>query len=605
MKQLFTKWCFIIGISLSNSLLSFSQDVNDFFVVSSRGKSTLLPAQQRKLEMLEKNGNTKSIHLVTIKNLIEHQKEGYFRFKLPGIPNVIISKADHVETNSAKDFSWSGTMVDRLGTVTLVSKDGELFGHIAVEDRKFELWPIGEKLYALTELDTSVLNSEECATVDTHVKDKNKPKNKGERFIDCSKHVRVLVLYTANAQASVPDINQTAILAVQQTNDALRNSGIFGDAYVQVGMAGPILLNFTESHVINDDVQALASNMDAQTLRNTNGADLVVLLTSSSYGATYGIVSQIGPNDATSYAIVTASAATGKYSFAHELGHLFGARHQQCGYYNNSGCDDTPGFAHGYPFVYFLYGYTTIMHQLRESFTRVPYYSNPNVSYGSPTGNAASNNNARQLWEQAPTVASFRPYTGVLSASVDIRVHYPAYGEYYCEPISVCGVAPHSYQWYLSYDGFDYGSVFSTDDVLIISPPQCTDLYVQLRIISSDNQQADHFFTLSHFGQGCEDSRIGVITSTETNEISDKNLEVFPNPIKDQVNVRYYLAEPRSTRIVLSNVQGQSLLTQQTEFQAQGWHEVTLGAIGLADGMYFMKIDHGNTSVTKKIVIKK
>lgn len=612
MKRTITKLLMVIGFLLISQFEGFSQELRtDFFGSSNREKSTLQVGQRSKLEILERSRQIKTVHLVTIKNLIEHQKEGYFGFKLPGLSDPIISKADHVEMKSTEDYSWSGVLQERLGTVTLISQAGELFGHIAVDDKKFELWPLGDDLYALTELDVSAFTSEECATVESTDNKVGESKSGYEnaRFVDCSQHARALVLFTANAQASVPNINQTAFLAVQQTNDALRNSGIFGDAHVQVGMAGPFFLDFTESGNISTDVNALAARADVQNLRNANGADLVILLTGSNYGSVLGIVQQIGPNDPTSYSIVTAGAATGSYSFAHELGHLFGGRHQQCSVWNNGGCDDTAGFAHGYGYSYGFLNLnkcSTIMHQIRNSYTRILYYANPNISHDGQSTGTSNNNNARQLWEQAPTIATFRPFIGQLAASADVKVHYPGFQQYTCEAVSICGVAPHTFEWRLGYDGFNYGGIISTDGAITVSPPTCANLFVWLRVFSSDSQQADFFFTLSHFNEGCEESRIRVITSIQEEEIqNDKGFNVFPNPAKEQINIRYYLPESGSTRVILSNFQGQSLITQENKLLEYGWHDLILATAGLSDGIYFLRLEKGDRTETQKIVIKK
>lgn len=77
--------------------------------------------------------------------------------------DVFISEANHEEKRQGNDFSWSGVLEERLGTVTLIFEDGELFGHISVDDKKFELYPLGEDVYALAELNVELLDSEECA----------------------------------------------------------------------------------------------------------------------------------------------------------------------------------------------------------------------------------------------------------------------------------------------------------------------------------------------------------------------------------------------------------------------------------------------------------
>lgn len=605
------RFCLIGMVIFSLITGAEAQDVAaDFFIQLSQSNVTLLIGQQKKIQKLNSGSRNKSVNLVSIGNFAQHQKEGYFLFRLPGVKDKLLSKAIHIETKSDRDFSWSGLLEGIPGTVTLISQNGELFGHIAVDDRKFELYPLGEQLYAIVEINPVFLAGEECAaTREPTEKDSiNKGENDNARFVDCSKHARILVLYTANAENAVPDINQTANLALHQANDAFRNSGIYGDAYVQAGMAGPFFLDFTETGDIQQDVQSLADISNVQTLRTNHGADLVILLTGNNYSS-YGIVQQIGPNNATSFSIVRATAATGAYTFAHELGHLFGARHQQCSIFagNGGGCDDTAGSAHGYSFNYGFLGLTkrsTVMHQLRDNYSRILYYSNPNINYdGQATGHVSSNFNANQLWNEALTVAAFRTFIGTLSASVDVRVHYPEFKQYTCEAVSICGESPHTFEWRISHDGFNYGSVVSTQGAFTYTNPLCTNIYVWLRIYSSDSQQADKFFTLSHMDEGCEESRRRA-ENTFVNDVQS-TVTAYPNPAFSEVTIKYYLAEAGMVRLSLIDNMGKSVILNNYERLEYGWHNFTINTTGIPAGIYLVKVESSHTTDVSKVAIQR
>src|SRR5690606_17234090 len=99
------------------------------------------------------------------------------------------------------------------------------------------------------------------------------------------------------------------------------------------------------------DVENLHNNATAQNLRNQFEADLVVLLTNGAwYGGFVGLAEAFGPAEDDAYAIVQVLHATSSLTFAHEVGHLMGGKHQQCSIFLNGGCDDTLGDAHGYGF---------------------------------------------------------------------------------------------------------------------------------------------------------------------------------------------------------------------------------------------------------------
>lgn len=425
------------------------------------------------------------------------------------------------------------------------------------------------------------------------------------RWTNCALPVRVLVLFTAAAQAAVANINQTATLAITQTNTAFTNSAIFSSS-IQVSMAGPIQIDFNETANIAADVNTLAGRADVQALRNDNGADFVVLLTNgTNYGAVIGIANAIGPNNPNSYVVVQATGATGTFSFAHELGHLFGGRHQQCNLFQNNGCDDTVGFAHGFSFGS---SNTTLMHQLRSGFNRQLNYSNPNVSISNnPTGIAATNHNSRQISESAPIVSAFRPFIGELSASAIVRKAFPNpdQEQYRCEAVATCGQSAISYEWRVSSDGFGYGGVLSISEFYTVTIPNCSLYYVWLRIYSADGQAANHFFTVgTPSGGNCIYARLAEISSILESEKQDEAIRIYPNPAQSSVNTQFFLNGTESVSIDVLDMQGVKLINSTQNLEL-GWHTNKLNIENLSNGIYFIRIQKQSGSALRKIVISK
>lgn len=127
-----------------------------------------------------------------------------------------------------------------------------------------------------------------------------------------------------NAEAN---INNRIALAIAQTNQALLNSNVVPQNARVVLSGSALLPGFTETERIGDDVATYAARSDVQTTRTITQSDLMILLTNGPYGS-YGVVRAIGPQFATSFGIVqTGAATTGRFTFAHEVAHLFGARH--------------------------------------------------------------------------------------------------------------------------------------------------------------------------------------------------------------------------------------------------------------------------------------
>ena len=157
---------------------------------------------------------------------------------------------------------------------------------------------------------------------------------------------------------------------------------------------------------------------EAHAWRDTYGADLVSLFIEN--GAYCGL-GWLVSSATSAFTAVNRGCAGPNLSFAHELGHNIGARHDP--YVDSS---NSP-YAYGHGYVYAAGLWRTVMAYNNAcaaagvSCTRIPYFSNPDVSYGSPataTGTVATHDNARVHDERANTVANFRQSVIVAAPSV-------------------------------------------------------------------------------------------------------------------------------------------------------------------------------------------
>ena len=145
---------------------------------------------------------------------------------------------------------------------------------------------------------------------------------------------------------------------------------------------------------------------NVHTLRNTHGADLVSLFVEN--GSFCGLAA-VNASATNAFSVVSRSCATGNLSFAHELGHNFGALHDL--YVSPQTSPDPHG--HGYADIAgewrTVMAYNNACVAAGTSCMRVAQFSNPDVSYaGAPTGTLATHDNARVHDERALTVANFR-----------------------------------------------------------------------------------------------------------------------------------------------------------------------------------------------------
>lgn len=175
-------------------------------------------------------------------------------------------------------------------------------------------------------------------------------------------------------------------------------------------LAVSVQVNYTESGNHATDLARFAGTTDGymdwiHCARDRYVADVCALLvTSPDY---CGLAMAILATPQTAFCTVLWSCAVGRYSLAHEIGHLQGARHEE---------DPSPNpFAYGHGFLRKTSpGRVKTVMAIHECCLRDPYWSSPDIYVGGdpnyPMGTTNWNHNARVLNETAWTISSFRTF---------------------------------------------------------------------------------------------------------------------------------------------------------------------------------------------------
>lgn len=79
----------------------------------------------------------------------------------------------------------------------------------------------------------------------------------------------------------------------------------------------------------------------------------------------------------------------------------------------------------------------------------------------------------------------------------------------------------------------------------------------------------------------------------------------YPNPFNPSTRIKYQLAISGHVVLTIYNLGGQEIATVVNEFQAVGEHEVTWQPNGLPSGLYFYRIQAGEYSDAKKLILQK
>ena len=227
--------------------------------------------------------------------------------------------------------------------------------------------------------------------------------------------IDVMVVYTPSARGAVG--GTTAMinminLAVSETNQSYNNSGITQ----RLNLVHAAEVSYTSSGDFGTDLGRLQNDNDGymdnvHTLRDSYHADEVVLIINNTQycGIAYLMTTVSTAFEENAFAVVHWDCATGYYSFGHEMGHNMGAHHDVYVATQGSGAY---WYSHGY--VNTIARWRTVMaynaacSDLGFNCTRIPYWSNPSVTYGgAPTG-TSNEDNHRTLNNTAWTVANFR-----------------------------------------------------------------------------------------------------------------------------------------------------------------------------------------------------
>ncbi len=311
-----------------------------------------------------------------------------------------------------RNYTWFGALNDgQNGSVTFVVTGEDITGTIRAHGRLFAVRPIGGGYHALIEQDFGTMpeHPAEWQQIENREISREHLRDAGayDPFADDGSVIDILVAYTPAAAAAAGNINALIQLSVDETNQAYANSSIFPT----INLVHSYQTAYVESGNFVTDVDRFRIPGDGfmdevHGLRNTHKADLCVLILNNP--SFCGLASTILADETEAFCGVHWSCSTGNFSFAHELGHLQGCRH------NPEADPTTTPFAYGHGLLDITNDFRTVMSYNDGtcpggSCLRVQHFSNPDVNYfGNTTGSNATHDNARVIDETAFTMANFR-----------------------------------------------------------------------------------------------------------------------------------------------------------------------------------------------------
>ena len=597
-----------------------AQEKLDFITIDDNPALTEKLSQNTKIDKLKKKAIYKNIEFVKIGELTDFINNGVLTFKIPNNNGKFKAKVKEFKYVSQKDFVWKGNLIDQYGSITIISEKGCVFGYIAINNQYYEIQNFEGK-NVFVEIDHDYASKYK----DTKVKESkinNILKSSSEASTSETTNtgiVRVLVLYTAGAQASVANIYNTATIAVSQFNEALRSSDILSNQ-LTITLAGTSYIDFTETpYSPSYDLGRIKNDPQAQALRTSFQADVVVLLVDDVYWPVAGL-SPIGPPvwSHEAYNMVVASCATANYTFTHEIAHLFGCRHQYS--------DDNYGpYEHAYSFtsgwwIWKKYWKTVMHNELGDDgYTRILAFSNPNVEHWNNATGTPENNNARKLVEESITLENLRPYIAPPSVYISGPHRGDNLGTYTWSAAVTGGQSPYTYQWQFSLNGYDYYE-FGYGQTVTGELPYNSDLYLQ--IIMTDAQQNiayDWFLTVNSDASSGGVEEMSLMSSKSANK-TDKNinkldevsiktstsdLNLYPNPAQSVIAVKYFVGHSGKVKISIINSLGVVVKYLELSKPTSGMYEEKIQLESLQNGLYYLQIKSENKEAVQTVIISR
>ncbi len=535
-----------------------------------------------------------------------------------------------VEKRDHSNFTWFGTLDDGTGIFCTVLGN-KVFSKFYLGNTPYSIVPLSNGYHMLLGFDNSVMDlkcGHEVGLNDDNIHE-NIPKHGHQKkkydesksvMMDDNCNLRVLIAFTDDADTAM-DMQVIGQGMVDETNLAYMMSGIA----FRMELAKTVMVNYNQLNTsttttiygaaingVQDDLINIRNGTngfeDIPALRNNYQADVVVLVregglggSNTFWGQAYGIpTGNQNPTPNNAFALVGNTTSTtliaGRFSFAHEVAHIQGARHDV----HNA----NPTYARGRVFsttnaldrtIMCVGGGTCIN---TNTGCRVNFFSNPDITTpGGDTVGAADRDNARRLNETSVVMRNHRMTDDDLIVSNEVFEDESISNHLANETIITNGnvdaqngsrVTMRAGNAVTLMPGFEAttGSVLTA----YIVPSPCT---VAPMNLTQDEQESPD-----------EVSMRTVQNEVETIDVQSITSKNFPNPFTGQTTIEFDLPKDAQVTLFVSDIHGKQITRiLDNEFVLKGTHQVIFDGRDYPAGMYYYTIQAGQYITTQKMTL--
>lgn len=311
-------------------------------------------------------------------------------------------------------------------SVVFVRNGNRVYGEVRVDDRVFNVQTNGTGQHILTEVDMTLIPSGDdtptkvgnvlSTTKNTFNSSESSNTATSDSLLTIAEVaeptvIRVLQTVTDEAIDALGGVGPTVDrmnFFLAQSNDVYASNGLA----IELQSAGLFRAGVAELPFIDQNLDGLANPNDgfmdtfAGATRNSNAADIVTVMTETLINrrgsSLCGQADAIGANANQGFFVINiAQGCASGFTFAHELAHLFGARHDND--------PNTTPFSFGHGFVNAGANSRTIMAVNSNPQQRIGFFSTDDqTAQGNVIGNSTFADNERVHEVRRETMANFR-----------------------------------------------------------------------------------------------------------------------------------------------------------------------------------------------------